>query len=197
MTNPEPDDTCRPVEVDGETIRMRGAGEFTDQEQQFAEEIVRAAKRKYTAEHGTLAAEEAERFKQDYLKACGTIAEMHAAATGRHGLGPIRGVIEDVQDVRERGERAVAAIARVRERCQPVRDREGPSGMINASQILGLLSPTWPDGNYEAPAAATYGSHLTEQEAAALRAHGKPGQRVTRAAVDEAVRQAADQPKGH
>jgi hypothetical protein len=31
---------------------------------------------------------------------------------------------------------------------QEVRDRQGPSGMINASQVIGLLSPTWPDGNY-------------------------------------------------
>ncbi|MEW2635963.1 hypothetical protein AB0903_31075 [Streptomyces sp. NPDC048389] len=45
-----------------------------------------------------------------------------------------------------------AAVDRVRDRCQGVRDRIGPSGMINASQILGLLSPTWPDGNFEAPA---------------------------------------------
>ncbi|MEU0667161.1 hypothetical protein ABZ508_02710 [Streptomyces lavendulocolor] len=46
---------------------------------------------------------------------------------------------------------AEAALDRVRDRCQGVRDRVGPGGMINASQILGLLSPTWPDGNYEAP----------------------------------------------
>ncbi|MFG2679221.1 hypothetical protein [Streptomyces sp. NPDC048392] len=45
-----------------------------------------------------------------------------------------------------------AALERVRERCQAVRDRVGPRGMINASQILGLLSPTWPDGNFEAGA---------------------------------------------
>lgn len=45
-----------------------------------------------------------------------------------------------------------AGADRVRETCQAVRDREGPAGMINAAQILGLLSPTWPDGNYEAPA---------------------------------------------
>lgn len=51
--NPAPDDTdaCRPVTVDGETIRVRGAGEFTEQEQQFVAEIVRAAKRKHAAEH--------------------------------------------------------------------------------------------------------------------------------------------------
>lgn len=40
-------------------------------------------------------------------------------------------------------------LARVAERCQQIRDRVGLSGMINASQVLGLLSPTWPDGNYE------------------------------------------------
>jgi hypothetical protein len=44
-------DTCRPVEVDGQTIRVRGSGQFTEQEQEFAADIVRAAKRKYAAEH--------------------------------------------------------------------------------------------------------------------------------------------------
>lgn len=48
---PKPEGTCRPVEVDGETIRVRGTGEFTDREREFAAEIVRAAKRKYAAEH--------------------------------------------------------------------------------------------------------------------------------------------------
>ncbi|MEU1478927.1 hypothetical protein [Streptomyces sp. NPDC005760] len=45
-----------------------------------------------------------------------------------------------------------AALERVRETCQGVRARRGPGGMINATQILGLLSLTWPDGSYEAPA---------------------------------------------
>lgn len=43
------------------------------------------------------------------------------------------------------------AMARVREKCQSVRDHSGSGGMINATQILGLLSPTHPDGNYESP----------------------------------------------
>lgn len=51
----EPTDTCRLVEVDGEAIRVRGSGKFTDQAQEFAAEIVRAAKRKHEAEHGTSA----------------------------------------------------------------------------------------------------------------------------------------------
>jgi hypothetical protein len=54
-----------------------------------------------------------------------------------------------------RAEQAEAAVKRAQERCQAVRDRVGPGGMINASQILGLLSPTWPDGNYEAPQPST------------------------------------------
>ncbi|MFE1070979.1 hypothetical protein ACFW5W_07085 [Streptomyces sp. NPDC058783] len=45
---------------------------------------------------------EAERYKADYLNACKTIADMHAAATGRTGEGPERGVVEDVGDVRAR-----------------------------------------------------------------------------------------------
>lgn len=47
----EHEDTCRPIEVDGETVLIRGAGEFTEQEQQFATEIVRAAKRKFESDH--------------------------------------------------------------------------------------------------------------------------------------------------
>lgn len=48
---------------------------------------------------------DAERFKADHLAACKTIADMHEAATGRTGMGPIRGVVEDVADVRARAER--------------------------------------------------------------------------------------------
>jgi hypothetical protein len=42
----------------------------------------------------------------------------------------------------------VEARKRALETLQKVRDLNGPSGMINASQVIGLLSPTWPDGNY-------------------------------------------------
>ena len=48
-------DTCRPVEVDGETIRVRGSGEFTEQEQGVFAEIVRAAKRRYAADQAEAA----------------------------------------------------------------------------------------------------------------------------------------------
>ncbi|MCG7524922.1 hypothetical protein MHW47_10800 [Streptomyces sp. OfavH-34-F] len=48
-----------------------------------------------------------DRYKADYLAACKTIADMHEVATGRTGMGPIRGVVEDVADVG-------AAVSRVR-----------------------------------------------------------------------------------
>ncbi|MFB7589344.1 hypothetical protein [Streptomyces sp. NPDC056169] len=41
-----------------------------------------------------------EDLKLDYTRACKTIADMHAAAIGRNDLGPIRGVVEDVADIR-------------------------------------------------------------------------------------------------
>lgn len=43
---------------------------------------------------------DADRYKQDHLNACKTIAQMHEAATGRFGEGPVRGVVEDVADLK-------------------------------------------------------------------------------------------------
>jgi hypothetical protein len=44
---PEPEDTCQPIEVDDEIIRVRGFGELRERDRAFAAEIVRAAKRKF------------------------------------------------------------------------------------------------------------------------------------------------------
>jgi len=43
-------DTCRPVDVDGETIRVRGAAEMGDESRSALGEVVRAARAKMTAE---------------------------------------------------------------------------------------------------------------------------------------------------
>lgn len=51
---------------------------------------------------------ERNEMRRNYDSACKTIADMHAAATGREGIGPVRGVVEDVEDVRQRAERAEA-----------------------------------------------------------------------------------------
>ena len=46
------------------------------------------------------AANEIDALRADYGQACKLVADMHAAATGRHGEGPRLGVIEDVASVR-------------------------------------------------------------------------------------------------
>lgn len=43
-------DTCRPVEVDGETVRVRGSGELTEEGQEAFAALVRVAKAKFVAE---------------------------------------------------------------------------------------------------------------------------------------------------
>ncbi|MEU2759371.1 hypothetical protein [Streptomyces sp. NPDC007094] len=50
------------------------------------------------------ARQDAQRHRDDYLAACRTIADVHQAATGRTGLAPIRGVVEDVAAVRARAQ---------------------------------------------------------------------------------------------
>jgi hypothetical protein len=47
---PEPEDTCRTVEIGGETIRVRGAAELTDEGREALAEVVGAARRKLAAE---------------------------------------------------------------------------------------------------------------------------------------------------
>lgn len=81
---------------------------------------LRAARMEHAvAEHAKLSVqlEDAERerdeHKQNYLGACTTIAAMHAAAVGRNDEGPIRGVVEDVEDVRLRAEQAEAEVKRL------------------------------------------------------------------------------------
>jgi hypothetical protein len=46
----EPEDTCRPVEVDGEIIRVHGSREMTEVEQGYFADIVRAAEARMEAE---------------------------------------------------------------------------------------------------------------------------------------------------
>ncbi|MET8399593.1 hypothetical protein [Streptomyces sp900116325] len=69
-----------------------------------AEAEKRAAKLEADRDREAAAREEAqqdaERYKADHLAACRTIAEMHEAATGRTGMGPLLGVVEDVASTR-------------------------------------------------------------------------------------------------
>lgn len=44
-------DTCRPVVVDGDTVLVRGGSGFTEEDAGYFAEVVRAARRRYAAEH--------------------------------------------------------------------------------------------------------------------------------------------------
>jgi hypothetical protein len=45
------EDTCHPLEVDGEMIRVRVNGELTEETQAAIADVIRAAKRRFSAEH--------------------------------------------------------------------------------------------------------------------------------------------------
>lgn len=47
-----------------------------------------------------IAQADAQRYKQDHLNSCATIADMHAAAMGVRGGPPARGLVEDIADLR-------------------------------------------------------------------------------------------------
>lgn len=51
VAQPEPADTCRPVTVDGEIVRVHGGHEMTDEERVAFADVIRAARRRYAAEH--------------------------------------------------------------------------------------------------------------------------------------------------
>jgi hypothetical protein len=56
--------------------------------------------------------DEITRLRADYEGACKLVAEMHAAAVGEV-RGPIRGVVEDVQDLRSRVAELLDALKRL------------------------------------------------------------------------------------
>lgn len=96
--------------------------------------------------------ETADNLKHDYMRACQTLAHMHAAAVGEV-RGPDRGVVEDVADLRARclaAEEALSNSLKIINRVTEKMEEYG-TGMVNIRQVISLLSPTWPDGNYSVP----------------------------------------------
>ncbi|MGA5084075.1 hypothetical protein [Streptomyces pseudogriseolus] len=106
-------------------VREGDAARQAERGQQRAAD--RERERATAAEAAIVEAEaDAERFKADYLSACQTIATMHEAATGKAGEGPVRGVVEDVADVRARLLAAEQRAAQAEERAEVIaadRDR--------------------------------------------------------------------------
>ncbi|MBQ0827674.1 hypothetical protein [Streptomyces tagetis] len=147
-----------------------------------------AAIRQQTAEGLVAGFEElqqdAERYKADYLSACATIAAMHEAATGRTGLGPIRGVVEDVADMRVRAEQAESAIARTRRIAKEWRARadENPAtAQVWASVANAVLTSTSTELRTDRPAPTATDTAELEKTARVLSAlHRSAEETVTR-----------------
>lgn len=92
-------DSCRAVDIDGETIRVRGAGELTDQGRAALAEVVRAGKR---------------RMAEEALTTDGSPLRDHIAEA-LHGAddptGPWRTATPDVKDqYRKRAEAVLAVV---------------------------------------------------------------------------------------
>lgn len=95
---PEAEDTCRVVEVGGETIRVRGAGEMSDESRAALGEVIDAAKRKYAAEHpdvpprdrAVILSEEAEHLRTVLYRAVYDDAGQHAADGVARAAGELR-----------------------------------------------------------------------------------------------------------
>lgn len=103
-------ETKRLMERRTATLRQRAerAEKRADHWKRVAEEMEASRDHEAAARQ---AQQDADRFRADHLAACRTIADMHEAATGRTGMGPIRGVVEDVADMRARAEQAEAGDA--------------------------------------------------------------------------------------
>jgi hypothetical protein len=122
MTDPTPADSCRPIEVDGENVLVRGSGDWTEEDQRHMAEIVRAAKRRYEAEHP---AEPARRHtvtsdELDRLYARIETLEYVARSNLRH----VQLIVPDLEAATKRAERAEAAIERVRAYAHELRHKD-------------------------------------------------------------------------
>ncbi|MGC5343666.1 hypothetical protein [Streptomyces sp. DT171] len=97
---------ARLVQQDADRQKAAARGEQCDAPADYLASTAAHAwvQRAEAEQRAETAEQDAERFKADHEAACRTIADMHEAATGRTGMGPIRGVVEDVADVRARAQ---------------------------------------------------------------------------------------------
>ncbi|MFE9448329.1 hypothetical protein [Streptomyces sp. NPDC006739] len=90
MTEPtETEDTCRHVEIDGETIRVRGAAEMSDQSREALGALIRVAKEKFAAENPPTVVTDPER-RERYAAALYNTLEVSPARHPWETLSPLR-----------------------------------------------------------------------------------------------------------
>ncbi|MGW6455011.1 hypothetical protein ACWF94_03650 [Streptomyces sp. NPDC055078] len=117
-------DTCRPIEVDGETISVRGTGEMNEEDRTYFAEVVRAAKRRYEAEHppadaARLTASTITDTQLDALRARLAAEE----ETSRRLLAQRQEMAAERYAWQERGDRAESEADRLRRDWVTMRDR--------------------------------------------------------------------------
>lgn len=96
------DNMCEHGGLDGNCLRCKDATiARLEAEKAQKQLVIDDCKRNLQEQDAAIAALKAEneRLKEDYERACKTVADMHAAAVGEI-MGPKRGVVEDVADIR-------------------------------------------------------------------------------------------------
>lgn len=149
------------------------------------------------------AAAERDRYKDEYLRACQTIARMHEAATGRVGEAPARGVVEDVADLRaERdrlgeqlaesetaGHRLLQRAERAEEQLAAVRRQLDSSEETLRTAFCDALSEprgrNWGHLVERARAITAHRAELIEQRAAEREAAAKKAEHLTQQRLTE------------
>lgn len=104
-------DTCRPVEIDGEIIRVHGSGEMSDESRAALAEIIRAAKRRFAAEQGAprAAVDTAHRY---CILCGGQVQPGHTCDPA--GLRRVYGdLMERAENARERADRLAGTLREV------------------------------------------------------------------------------------
>jgi hypothetical protein len=97
--DPDELDTCRPVDVGGETIRVRGEQPLTEQSKTALAEVVRATRRRHEAER---AAERADIERQTRQQTCAQI-EAQLQRMRENGDTDIRTAIDHVRVIARGG----------------------------------------------------------------------------------------------
>jgi hypothetical protein len=118
---PEPEDTCHPVNIDGETIRVRGAGELTDEAREALTSLIRVAKAKMAADPMPVRQQMRARAFNAVAPALQRHGEWLRLTVRRAIADAVLAAVEEFLDIGEAEARresdAEAAVARVRDAC--------------------------------------------------------------------------------
>jgi hypothetical protein len=175
----EHEDTCRPVDIDGETIRVHGSGEMSDESREALGALIRAAKKKFADEHPPVEVTDPERRERYAETLYGTLEvspRRHPWAT----LSPLRRAVWYARAdaaMRLADAELAAVVVRVPDTSHTAREQLLDALDFSYCLGLGFETPEMLLAAYDAsrtvpPTAADRAAVLREAEAA-LRAEAK------------------------